>query len=83
VQLAEARAVRALRRRLVHEAVLDELDHAARAQVLEPRQAEVVRRQRRDHVVVAVAVDVVREHLRAALAVAELHRVEAPLRIAR
>jgi hypothetical protein len=81
VELGEADPVRALRGRVVHQAVLDERHGVALAHVLEPREPEVVRREGGDDVAVPVPVDVGDQHLRSALAVAELERVEDPDRI--
>ena len=83
VQFGEAGAVRALRGLVVHQTVLDEADHSVLLHLLEPREAEVVRREARDHVAIVVAVDIEREHLRSTFAIGEGERVVRPLGIAR
>ena len=66
VQLAEDQAVAVLLGLAAHDRVLAEDDLVAVAELLVPGQAELVRRQAGDHVVVAVAIDVVGVHLGAA-----------------
>ena len=82
MQLGAAHALCIVRGFVVHEAVLNERERALHTHLLEPRQAVFVGREARDHVVVAVPVDVVDQHLRAAVLAGEAELVVRPLRIA-
>ena len=80
VQVADHEAVRVLARLAPHDLVLLERDLGASAHLLEPGEPVAVRVVAGDHVVVAIAVDVEHQHLRAAVA-GERDRVGLPGRV--
>ncbi len=82
MQFAEDEAIRVLRGAVSHDQVLAEDNLVAIAKLFVPGEAEVVSREAGDHVVIAVAIDVVSIHLGPARP-GEANLVQRPERIAR
>src|SRR5262245_42244118 len=77
VRLRKTNAIFRLLAPIDHQAMLLKCDLSFFADLLEPRQSPAMRIQRCDDVVVAIAIDVVSKHLRAAFA-AEAKRMFDP-----